>query len=523
MVHVVSILATRASLGLSDLVAFAQRQAALADLIELRLDHCTHWTETQLRELFDAIGKPVIVAVHCPKAFGFFAGSDEERLEFLHTAARAGARFVDIDWTLSLALGEVCAPCHRIVSRHDTQGTPADLGAFEEDVRALLYEGDVIKLVTHANRCEDGLRMMRHLRAAPGGLIAFCSGARGSFTRVLAPIFGSPFTYCSPASSSDTSTSPEAHSASAPGQIPIDELLGLLPPGGVGPQTGVLGVVGRPIVHSLSPRVHSMACKRAGFDAVYLAFEPDDFDTFLDLADDPVYRGFSITAPFKQSACARADSTEVDARVISAVNTLVRAGEGWRGINTDTGAIQATLESALPLLSRRATHALVLGAGGAAKAAVQALMRMGLDVCVAARRSEASATLAQAAGCTSVAWAQIPTSPCDVLVHCTPVGTQPVGTDSMGAAGSDGTVAPIPADWIRPGSLVLDAVYRPVRTQLLLDAAAQGAHAIPGAEWFHRQAVAQFEAFTGLQPDEELMRATLAGALGIKLDGMSPP
>ncbi len=505
MVHVVSILAPT----LEGLRAEAERQAPLADLVELRLDAVPDADEEALAELFKAVGKPVVVALHGPEAFGSFAGSVEERLEILQRAARAGARFVDVDWTLSLDLGEVPPPCHRIVSRHDTEGTPEDLAAFDEEVRAVLYEGDVIKLVTHAANTEDGLRMLRHLRHARGGLIAFCSGEAGSFTRVLAPIFGSPFTYSAPALLPGSA----ALGATAPGQLRLDELLGILPPGGVGPATGVLGVVGRPIGHSLSPRVQGMAFKRAGFDAVYLAFEPDDFDVFLDLADDPVFRGFSVTAPFKERALARAEAADSEAREAGAANTLVREGTGWRATNSDAPAVQATLEAALPLLDEPPREGLVLGAGGAARAALRALQAMGLEALVAARRPEAAQALAKEFGCRAVDWDAIGRTPHDVLVHCTPVGTgcgDPEATDPE--------QIPVPADWIRPGTLVLDAVYRPLRTPLMVQAAARGAFPIPGAEWFLRQALAQYKTFTSAAPDEPLMRAALEGALGLASD-----
>ncbi len=500
MVHVVSILAPT----LTALQAEAERQAPLADLVELRLDTLGNPGEEALKQLFKAIGKPVIVAVHGPEAFGEYNGSIDDRLELLQTAARAGARFVDIDWTLSLDLGEVPAPCHRIVSRHDAQGTPEDLAAFDEEVRAVLYEGDVIKLVTHARCTEDGLRLLRHLRVARGGLIAFCSGDAGSFTRVLAPIFGSPFTYSAPASLPG-STAPQP---TAPGQLRLDELLGILPPGGVGPGTGVLGVVGRPISHSLSPHVQGMAFKCAGYDAVYLAFEPEDFETFLDLADDPVFRGFSVTAPFKEVALAKAGASDGGARDLGAANTLVRDGASWRASNTDALAIQATLEAALPLLGRAPRSGLVLGAGGAARAALRALTDMGLEALVAARRAEAGQALARELGCRAVAWDAIENTDHDILVHCTPVGMH-------SESGSPPESTPIPAQWIRPQTLVLDAVYRPLRTPLLVQAAGRGAFPIPGAEWFLRQALTQYQAFTGTEPNEPLMRAALEGALGL--------
>ncbi|MEE8468227.1 MAG: type I 3-dehydroquinate dehydratase [Planctomycetota bacterium] len=504
MATVVSLLAE----DFDTLARAALRQAPLADLVELRLDRVGHPGEERLRALIAECPKPVIVTLHGSEAFGTFAGSVDERCETLLAAARAGARFVDVDWTLSLELGEVEAPCHRIVSRHELQGTPDDLAAVEEAVRAVLYEGDAIKLVTHAHCTEDGLRVLRHLRSARGGLIAFCSGAAGSFTRLLAPIFGSPFTY---AAAADLPGS-ETLSPTAPGQLRIDELLGALPPGGTTPETAVLGVVGRPIAHSASPFVHGMALKSAHLDALYVAFEPRDFDTFLDLADDPSYRGLSVTAPFKERAFARAASVDAASRTFGAVNTLLRDGDVWRGHNTDLGAVRQTLEATFPACPAAAGGAtrlrdvrvLVLGAGGAARSIVGALRELGVRPTLAGRDAGRARALALELDCDSIEWERIPELDCQVLVNATPVGT-----------GGDGS--PVPEHWIPEGGLVLDAVYRPIRTPLLVAAHARGSLAVPGAEWFVRQAEAQFELFTHQPPEEGLMRAALEGILAREL------
>lgn len=495
----------------------ALRQAPLANLIELRLDRIGNPGEERLRTFIEAAPKPVIVTVHGLAELGLpgdFAGSREDLLEILHTAARAGAAFVDVDWRLSLLLGELAGKCHRIVSRHDFEGTPDDLAAYDEEVRAILYEGDVIKLVCHANSTEDGLRMMRHLRQAPGGLIAFSSGAVGSFTRVLCRIFGSAFTYAAPAAIPGEPV-PEA---TAPGQLRANELLGLMPPGGISPETAIFAVVGDSIAHSLSPRVHDMALKAARLDAVYLALRTDDFASFIALADDENFRGFSVTAPHKQAALRVAHAADHDSRATGACNTLVRDPQGWRAFNTDVPAIAETLERGLAYHYDRAgtarlardkpfegEHVLVLGAGGAARAVARAVGEGGGRVTLAGRDASRAAAAAEELGCASIAWDRIPDTAHDVLVHATPVGS---GSD----AEEPGSL-PIPAEWLRPESLVLDAVYRPVRTALLVAANERGCTAVPGAEWFVRQAAAQFLHFTQQEADEDLMRAAFENAL----------
>ncbi|HIG87373.1 MAG TPA: type I 3-dehydroquinate dehydratase [Planctomycetes bacterium] len=492
------------------------RQAHLADLVELRLDEIPHPGGEALRAFFKSCPKPVIVTIGGSEAFGTFAGSQEERFELLRDAAVAGARFVDIDWSLSLELGEVEAPCHRIVSRHDLEGTPENLMAMDEEIRAVLYEGDAIKLVTHATCTEDGLRMLRHLRRARGGTIAFCSGPAGTFTRVLAPIFGSPFTYAAPA----VMPGEAPLDASAPGQLRLGELLGILPPGGLSHETAVLGVVGRPVQHSASPFVHGMALKHVGLDAVYVAFEPDDFDSFLDLADDPVFRGLSVTAPFKARAAVRAKRVEDRAQSLGAVNTLVRRNDGsWTGANTDLSAVRTCLERAFGVWSREPgrpvgmalAQVLVLGTGGAARAAIGAAKDTGASVWVAGRNADRTGILAHEMEVQAVLWEEIGSLSYDILIHCTPVGSEGAGPGKSNSQ-TEGSMV-IPAELLRPGSLVFDAVYRPLRTPLLIAAQERGCTCIPGAEWFVRQAAAQFELFTSHKADDALLRAAFEGAL----------
>lgn len=517
----------------------ALRQAPLADLIEIRLDQCPEATPRELAALAGASPKPLIAACAGPEAHGHFRGSDAQRLALLLRAAEAGFGFVDVPWTLALELGPVPGKCHRIVSRHELVGTPQQLGPLVEEMRAVLGEGDLMKLVTHAQRCEDGLRMLAFLRTQKA-LIGFCSGAAGSFTRALARIFGSPFTYAAPAivpgpnasaaAKSRAAGSPEAaqqfaagvsgaESASAatqpplsaPGQLRVNDLVALFPPGGISQETAIFGVVGRPVGASFSPRVHGMALKAARLDALYLAFEPESFETFLDLCSDDAFRGFSITAPFKRAAWQRASSRDAGAQRCGACNTLVREGAGWRGLNTDAGAVRETLERALGFHSREpgrpvalpVASALVLGTGGAARAAASAVLGARGKVQIAGRSLEHARALAAELGCDALAWDEIPRATYDILIHATPLG-------SLAAPGQ----SPLTAQQLRPGTLVLDAVYRPIRTPLLKAAVERGCTAVPGGEWFVRQAAEQFKAFTGVAADDALLRKAFEHALG---------
>ena len=121
---------------------------------------------------------------------------------------------------------------------------------------------------------------------------------------------------------------------------------------------------------------------------------------------------------------------------------------------------------------------------------------------MAGRDVAKAAKVAGEMGASSCAWVEIPSVEYDVLVHCTPVGSL-----------ADPGRSPVPAEWIREGTLVLDAVYRPLKTPLLLEAKKRGCTPVPGGEWFVRQAQAQFKLFTGQDADEALVRAAFTNAL----------
>jgi shikimate dehydrogenase len=260
-----------------------------------------------------------------------------------------------------------------------------------------------------------------------------------------------------------------------------------------------------------------MALKSAQLDAVYLAIEPRDFERFLSLADDENFRGFSITAPFKAEALRLATERDEASTSVGAANTLVRDGKGWRAYNTDVSAVADCLERAFRVhgatpgrpVALGAARVLVLGTGGAARAVLGVLRSVGARAVVAGRDEARALELGREFGAEGIAWSAIAGCEHDVLVNCTPLGTTRGTTPGTGSEEE----LPIPADWIRPGSLVLDAVYRPVRTPLLVAARDRGCTVVPGGEWFVRQAREQFKLFTQREADESMVRAAFQHAI----------
>lgn len=488
---VVSVLAQ----DLESLVEIAREQVPFADVIELRLDHCwRHQIRGPLKRAIARVGRPILVALNGPEAFGAFTQSDEDRMDVLDVADEAGASFVDVPW---FSTDPRRFRARRVLSRHMTDGTPADLLALLAELEVRARPDDMLKLVTHARCAEDALRMLllsRQRADAGRPIVAFASGAPGSFSRVLAPIAGSLATYAAPMRGSGTAT--------APGQIPADELRAAWPVRGASRSTRILGVAGRPVGHSLSPLVHGAGLRALDLDAVYVAFEPHDFETFLGLAHELGVHGLSVTMPFKADAARLATRRDDAVESCGAANTLVRTDEGWSASNTDATAVRVCVGRALCKRDRKmaGSTAIVIGTGGAARAALHGLR--GADLVVAGRDRAKCEELARAFGARAIDPAQIAATPHDVLVHTTPLGSKLHADD-----------CPVPPDALRNGSIVLDAVYRPADTPLLRAARAAGAVTIPGAEWFLEQALAQFCAFTAAEPPVEAMRAVLTSAL----------
>ncbi len=463
----------------------ARACAGLASLVEYRLDRIG---SPDLPALLAGSPLPVIATCPLESEGGAFRGSREERAALLAAAARAGARYVDVDHRSASDLRDLPPETRRVISSHDLEGTP-------ERISPLVFEslaaaGGLPKLVTTARCAEDGLRVLRALREWGGKGIAFAMGEEGAASRVLAPLFGSVWTYAAAREEAPT----------APGQAGVAARRASITPGGPTPKTLVLGVLGRPIGHSLSPAVHRAALRAAGFDAVYLPFSPSRLGDFLSLLDDHRFAGFSVTAPFKLDAARLAKRRSPAVEACGSANTLVRSAEGWEAHDTDgEAAAEAIVEETGRSLS--GATVLVLGSGGAARAVASACRARGARVFLSGRSPDRVAAACAATGAGPVGWGDLASTPHDVLVQATPVGTR------------DPSALAVPPEAVRPGTVVLDVVYDPPETALLRLARERGAIGIGGIEMFWRQAVAQFRHFTGADPSRDLFRAAAHAAL----------
>ena len=265
-------------------------------------------------------------------------------------------------------------------------------------------------------------------------------------------------------------------------------------PTAIGPRTQLCGVILHPAGHTRSPAMHNAAFAALGIDAVYVAFDvpPPTLAAALAGARALGVRQLAVSIPHKQAVIAHLDAIDATARRIGAVNTVTRDGERLVGANTDWLGVVRALERETALAGR---DAVVLGAGGAARAAVFGLLERGARVQVLNRSRERAERLAAELGASGAGGLDaLADLPCDILVNTTSVGLRE-------------DASPVTAAVIPKHAVVLDAVYDPPHTRLLRDAESRGARSIEGKWWLVYQAAEQIRLWTGREAPIEVMSA----------------
>ncbi|MEX0718893.1 MAG: shikimate dehydrogenase [Planctomycetaceae bacterium] len=494
----VSIGRTRHKMVVAEHRALAERGA---ELVELRLD----WLSRQpdLTRLLKERPTPVIATCRRQIDRGRWRGSEPQRQTLLREAIVAGVEYVDLEGDIAGQIPRY-GKTKRIVSHHDFDETPRNLEAIH--ARLADKDADIVKLVTMANSPGDGVRMLELVAEAEVPTIGFCMGELGIPSRILCGRYGAPFTYA-------TFT---RERVLAPGQLTFDEMRTLYRYDSITKDTQLFGVLGDPIGHSLSPLVHNAAFSHEKLDAVYVPIRvpPDALAATLDEFGRLGFRGYSVTIPHKEAVLERFGRPDDPAWEIGAANTLYLDGEGeWQVMNTDYEAALDSIRLGLDPDDEgelEGKKALVLGAGGAARAVVLGLVRNGVQVTIANRRGERAAKLAEQFRCKQVQWENRTTVHADILVNCTPLGMHPNVDDT-----------PFDKNAFLEDMLVFDMVYNPESTLLLKEARERGCRTVSGIEMFVRQGAVQFERFTARDAPLDAMRAALRKGISPVRDGSS--
>ncbi|HEX7723254.1 MAG TPA: type I 3-dehydroquinate dehydratase, partial [Pyrinomonadaceae bacterium] len=439
-----------------DAIAAAAR---VGDIVELRADCLVdpHAAVSFLHESARVIERPLIVTMRSPEQGGRAEIDYQTRREFWSALAHSNAGyFIDLELDMvqdfaSLESAKLPVDWSRVIcSHHDFTRVPDDLEKIFEVMTAT--PAGIIKIAVQTDDALDCLsifKLLERSQAERRELIAIGMGDAGVMTRILGPSRGSFLTYASLGEESGT----------APGQLTAKDLREVYRIDHIDPDTQVFGIMGQPVGHSLSPRIHNAAFAAGNLNAVYLPLEVRDALQFIRRMAHPKTReldwklgGLSVTAPHKSTVMQTLDWIEPAAKEIGAVNTIVARDDQLRGYNTDAAGFISSLRNGFGSL--KSARCAIIGAGGAARACSWALSEQGADVTILARDIRKAQSLADRFGAKYRELSGAAYGDFDVVVNATPLGTR----------GQLENETPATAEQLSEVRLAYDLVYNPIET-----------------------------------------------------------
>ena len=430
--------------------------------------------------LLDLDGRPVILTWRSLAEGGNFSGSAEEYVRSVEQAYASGAT-VDVEHSRGLLGDGRRFPDRRrvVVSLHSPFSLPPDWEARVAEMSRA--NARAVKLVAGVGEVAGGLRVAELQKQSSNGAVAiFPMGPASAPGRVLSALFGAALVYG------------PVERETAPGQIPIGDLLSIYEVDQPRPLEALFGVVSGNTAKSLSPYLYNALFRARELPYLYVPLQISDFDREKphEIDIDPPFRGFAVTQPWKLPA-ARVGKPSEDVRKIGAANTLVRDRSArdargrdgvWRAENTD---VDGVFDPLADHDTGEGRTAVVVGAGGAARAVVVAARRLGYEVLVTARRDAEADRLADEMRVDSLAWEDLDASEADLYVNATPVGWR------------DEDPPAIPLRPLEGKPLVFDCVYRRDgrETSTIRAARAAKCPTVEGRQMFAAQAVRQSQLF----------------------------
>ncbi len=491
-----------------------------AEMLELRTDYIENLSADLVVKLIGQIKQstqkslPIIVTCRDAQEGGAQNYPMSLRIDVFVAAIQAGADFVDCEYKNILVAENrqkimtalLKSPTSRlIISAHNFETKFDDAKKLYHDILDLCPDA-IPKLVYTANHISDCFEAFDLLHSTRGDMIVMCMGEAGIISRIIAKKLGSFVTFASL----------DDKSATAPGQLGIDELKTLYRWDIINSDTELYGIIADPVAHSLSPAVHNICFEDAKLNKLYLPLLVEGgqqgFDKFMQnilCRDSLDFKGFSITIPHKQNALnfvtKQQGFVEPLSQKIGAVNTLLIATGGkLSGYNTDyAGALDAiTSTLSINRADLQDMPVAVIGAGGVARGIVAGLSDAGAKIRIYNRTIERGEKLAADFDCDFAPLAELAELDAKLLVNCTSIGMHP-NIDAM----------PVPKEYLNKDMAVFDTVYNPAQTLLLKHAKKAGAKTIDGVTMFVNQAMAQFKLFAGQKGEPKLMEKTIYDCL----------
>ena len=484
----------------NDLFEKIESSRPLCDIIEIRFD-CLEPADVEgVRE---SISTAELPAGHLSNYITTFRPREQgghrdltlnERLSFW--ACRAETEIADVEEDIVKAAATI-GYTTRICSLHDFERIPENLNSIFERLAATGAE--TIKIAATVDDAVDAIPIWNLLGSRKPislEIIPIAMGEAGKWTRILGLAHGAYLTYAAPETGEET----------APGQITVRDMIDVYRVKELDERTEVYGIIAGDTSYSMSPYIHNAAFKTAGRNAVFVPFQVSDLDAFMMRIVRPQTRevelnicGFSVTNPHKRSVIRYLDEIDNAATKIGAVNTIKIVDGKLHGYNTDAEGFNKPLKEKFPDLNN--VRVAVIGAGGAARACVYALLNDNAAVTVYARDREKANELVDSFELDNkqlTADSYQPStdfSSFEIVVNTTPLGTQ---GHLLGESVAT-------ANQLNDVRLVYDLTYNPAETQLLREANSAGADTLGGFDMLLAQAAKQFEIWTGQAAPIETM------------------
>ncbi len=491
MTQIVASLVERDLKGITDSakVAFAQG----ADLIECRLDYLGPLSRASVEAARSAALGPAIVALRSKSEGGRSGLRGDRRNAILQAQFEADFEYIDLelrtDRKFISSLDKDRSDSRIIVSAHFLK--PVKRAVLEKTLGDCTSAGDIGKVAMACESASDALMLAEvgmkwSHRRSPYILIGM--GPQGALTRVFADKLGSQFAY-----------SCLAGKPAAPGQLDIATQLRLL-----SETKTVFGLVGHPVSHSVSKPMQEAALGKQGVVGTYVPmdFPPGEFTAASISAMRRLgFSGVNVTIPHKKKAYSLCDRRGPAALATGAVNTIKIEGKNLYGENTDVKGFAELLGT--KTIINRGTKALLIGAGGAARAAMYVLKERGARVTVVDIEKRRADHLAKVFDARSESLPRLFKSgkSFDLVVNCSPVGMK-------GMPGN-----PVVKSLFHPGTAFIDVVYNPPVTKAMEMAQKAGAAVSGGLEMLVHQGAESFRIWTGKEPNIEVMREAARGSL----------
>lgn len=436
---------------------------------------------------------------------GEYEGDENTRVEVLRLAKELGADYIDIELKVAFDLMEEQKFSRRGSSKIIVSCFLDTLTSAKENLSQLVAHiqstgADIIKLVSNTSSITELTRIFHLLSHSQVPLIAYTTGERGLISQLLGPKFGGLFVYGS------------VDGYPVLGLPTLDSLRQAYGVEHIDADTKIFGLISKPVSHSKGPILHNPTFRYAGYNGVYVPMLVDDLNDFFTVYSSPDFAGYSVGIPYKEAVIGWCDEVHPLAQSIGAVNTIVRRSSDGKliGYNTDCEASITAIEDSIKVLGCvngeasfpspiTAKQFVVVGAGGAGRALAFGAKTRGarviiFDIDFDRAKSLAHAVCGEARPYEDLANFQPEKGA--ILANATPIGMHP-STDRI----------PVAKGTLKDYRLVFDAVYTPRKTTLLRDAENAGALIVSGVEMFLRQAIGQFNLFTGSKAPEDFMRA----------------